>query len=142
MTITAKTDGGQVWLDGYISHPLLRDGGFTKMRFLVDTGATSTTLLQGAVKELKVDFASLKRYYGLAGIGGPQEAYVMENASFVFFDREFDPIFLSTDMYVLKPDPKIALPPSFALLGIDLLRRFRFEYDLPYATLDLKRAED
>ena len=141
MTITAKTDGGQVWLDGHISHPPLRDGGFTKTRFLVDTGATSMIPLQGAAKELKVDFASLKRHYGLAGIGGPQDAYVMQDTSFVFFDREFDPVFLSTDMYVLKPDPKIALPPSFALLGIDL-RRFRFEYDLPYATLDLKRAED
>ncbi len=50
MTITVKIDGGQVWLDGYISHPLLRGGGFTKMRFLVDTGATATTLLQGAAE--------------------------------------------------------------------------------------------
>ena len=111
------------------------------MRFLVDAGATATTLLQGAAEELKVDFASLKRCYGLAGIGGPQEAYVVQNASFVFFDREFDPIFLNTDMYVLKPNPKM-LSPSFALLGTDLLQRFRFEYDLPYATLDLKRIED
>ena len=78
----------------------------------------------------------------MAGIGGPQDAYVMQNAPFVLFDREFDPVFLDTDMYAMKLDPKIAIPPYFALLGIDLLRRFRFEYDLPYAALDLKRAED
>lgn len=66
----------------------------------------------------------------------------MQNTSFVLFDRGFDPAFLNTDMYVLKPDPKVALPPSFALLGTDLLQRFRFKYDLPYATLDLKRIED
>ena len=141
MTITVKIDGGQVWLDGYISHPLLRGGGFTKMRFLVDTGATATTLLQGAAEELKVDFESLKRYRGLAGIGGPQEAYVIQNTSFVLFDRGFDPVFLDTDMHVLKPNPTVALPPSFALLGTDLLQHFRFKYDLPYATLDLKRED-
>jgi len=52
MTITAQTDNGRVWIDGFISHTFLSDGVFAPIKFLADAGASNTTMLPGAASEL------------------------------------------------------------------------------------------
>jgi len=75
----------------------------------------------------------------MVGIGGQQDAYVMENASLLFpTGTSGAPIVLRSDICVLKPGPETKRRFPFALFGTDLLRSFRFEYDMPKATLDLK----
>lgn len=143
MTITARTDNGRVWIDGFISHTFMRDGVFAPIKFLVDTGASNTTILPGAASELKVDFEPLAKHpSGMVGIGGHQDAYVMENASLLFPSGTSDtPIVLRSDVCVLKPEQETKRRFPFAVFGTDLLRNFRFEYDMPKATLDLKNHE-
>ncbi len=100
-------------------------------------------MLQGAAKDHKIDFALLEKHpTGTTGIGGRQDTYVMDDTKFIFEDDQAsEPIVLHADMQVLRPDPEIKDPFSFALFGTDLLSRFRFEYDMPRASLDLVRPE-
>ena len=139
MRTATKVSGTSVWISGFIFHTALPQGAGS-VRFLVDTGAGSTSVLQGAAKDLGVDFALLEKHpSGTTGISGPHEAYVMKNTSLLFLDEQTGmPILLKTDMNVLKPDPRIGRQLSFALFGTDLLSGFRFEYDLPDATLETK----
>lgn len=52
MAITAQTDNGRVWIDGFISHTFLRDGVSAPIKFLADAGTPNTTMLRGAASEL------------------------------------------------------------------------------------------
>ena len=140
MKIATKVDGTSIWINGTIVNPLLHEYNFSKIWFLVDTGADHTTMLQGAAKKLKTDFASLEKHpFGTTGISGRQEVYVMKNTLLAFSDEQTGGLILrNVDMRVVKPDPGSEDETDFALFGTDLLSDFRFEYDLPKATLETK----
>ena len=88
MRIATKVSGTSVWIKGFIFHTALPEGVDT-IRFLVDTGATNTSILQGAAKDLNVNFALLEKHpSGTTGISGLQEAYVMKNVSLLFPDEQ------------------------------------------------------
>ena len=136
--IATEVKGTSVWISGTIVNPLMREHNSSEIPFLVDTGAVHTTLLQGAAKKLGIDFASLEKHpLDALGISGRQGVYVMKDTLLVFSDEQTgEPILRNVDMKVLKPDPNSGDESAFALLGTDLLSSFRFEYDLPAATLE------
>lgn len=138
MKIATEVKGTSIWISGTIVHPLMRKHHSSKIKFLVDTGAVHTTMLQGAAKKLGIDFASLEKDpIDTLGISGRQGTYVMKNTLLMFSDEQTgDLILRSIDMKVLRPDPDSGDESAFALLGTDLLSSFRFEYDLPDATLE------
>lgn len=141
MKIATEVIDSTVWINCVIVNPMLREHNFRKIGFLVDTGADNTTILQGAAQTLKIDFASLEKHpTGTVGISGRQDVYVMENTSLVLSGREGRLILRDIDMNVLMPDPGRKNQPAFGLLGTDLLKSFRFEYDMPSATLETKAA--
>lgn len=140
--VATEVRDASVWINGVIVNPLLRERNFRKISFLVDTGADNTTILQGAAKRLRIDFASLEKHpTGTMGISGQQDVYVMENTSLVLPGEQGGSFILrNIDMNVLRPDPGGENLPAFGLFGTDLLSGFRFEYDLPKATLETKGA--
>ena len=139
MKIATEAIDSTVWINCVIVNTLLRERNFRKIRFLVGTGADNTTILQGAAQTLEIDFASLEKHpTGTAGISERQDVYVMENTSLVLSGRAGRLILRNIDMNVLMPDPRRENRPAFGLLGTDLLKSFRFEYDMPNATLEAK----
>ena len=142
MKIATKVDGTSIWINGTIVNPLLGEYNFSKIWFLVDTGADHTTILQGAAKKRKIDFASLEKHpVDMIGISGRQDAYVMKNTLLAFSDEQTGGLILrNVGMRVLKPDSGSGDETDFALFGTDLLSGFRFEYDLPKATLETKKS--
>lgn len=138
MKIATEVKGTSIWINGTIANPLIREHNSSKIPFLVDTGAVYTTLLQGAAKNLGIDFASLEKHpIDALGISGRQDVYVMKNTLLVFSDEQTGELILrNVDMKVLRPAPDSGNESAFALFGTDLLSSFRFEYDLPKATLE------
>ena len=140
MKIATEVIDSTVWINCVTVNPLLREHDFRKIGFLVDTGAYNTTMLQGAAQTLKIDFASLeKRPTGTVGTSGRQDVYVMENTS-LLSGGEGRLVLRNIGMNVMMPDPGRKNQPAFGLLGTDLLKSFRFEYDMPSAILETKAA--
>ena len=66
------------------------------IEFLVDTGASRTTLLDKDAIYLGLDYNKLTKYKeNLSGIGGSISTYVIEDASLILGDVQMDlPIFV------------------------------------------------
>lgn len=105
------------------------------VKFLIDTGASTTHILDSDAKRLKVDYPELKKLeHGTTGIGGVVDAYVMPNVKLVFrtpegiHEEEFKEVF------VLRHSPRgreeaarIKMFPS--LLGRDFLNGYKVFFD-------------
>lgn len=141
MSVKTVVDGTRVWVDGFIYHPKI-DQNFRSVRFLVDTGADKTTILQGNAILLQIDFSKLtKAKNKTVGVGGSPEVYDIEDAIIGFEDEKTkNPILINLKtLHILKPNKKIKRPLTFTLFGTDLLSLFQFNYDLPLVTLRLKK---
>jgi len=102
------------------------------VEFLVDTGASRTTICDKDAVRLRIDFGRLERLSeGMLGIGGLVDTYVLKDVTLTFrtengkghvenFDR----------VYVLKHpilDERILRIPS--ILGRDMLNKHALAYD-------------
>ena len=115
---------GQVWI------PRLNIGGW--VHFLVDTGATVTSLSPNDGDNLLVPVAELANPARQQGIAGTR-TYYREPAVIMLLDAEewqrFD-----VELYIAPPDAAARYLPS--LLGRDVLNTVRMDYDFPAGRLE------
>ena len=109
------------------------------VNFLVDTGASNTSLHPSAGRRVQIPFDELRDQSDRIGIGGSL-SYCHESASVLLRDGERDHIFDIT-LSIARPQtptssnprPVVNLLPS--LLGRDVLNRLRIDYDYPAGRL-------
>lgn len=118
-------------------HVICRQPPFAMpIRFVVDTGASSTTIADKDALRLGLDYSKLERSDGILGIGGTNvDAFLLKGISIIFRD--------SKSSYQVERLPKIIVLrhrvktieerrlakqiPS--LLGVDILRKYQIRYD-------------
>jgi len=102
------------------------------VEFLVDTGASRTTLLDKDAIYLDLDYNKLPKYKeDLSGIGGSISTYVIEDASLIIGSTQMDipvmvgrhPIEKMTKEELIRT---LRIP---SLLGRDVINRFRLIFD-------------
>ena len=102
------------------------------IEFLVDTGASRTTICDKDAIRLGIDFGKLEKLgEGMLGIGGVVDTYVLKDVKLVF-RREDDKSHVQNfeRIYILKHavlDEKIMRIPS--ILGRDILNKYALIYD-------------
>jgi len=107
------------------------------VEFLVDTGASRTTICDKDVVRLGIDFNMLERLSeGMLGIGGLVDTYVLENVKLTFRREDEESHVENFDrIYVLKHavlDERIMRIPS--ILGRDMLNKHALIYDKRHET--------
>ena len=110
-------------------------GLYHKIRFLIDSGASMTIILDKDVKDSGIDLSKLKKMEkGVSGIGGAIETYLIEDARIVFetgegfYERDLS-LFVGThDLSMMDEETRkrTLLMPS--LLGREILNEFDFHY--------------
>jgi hypothetical protein len=102
------------------------------IEFLVDTGASRTTICDKDAIRLGIDFGKLEKLgEGMLGIGGVVDTYVLKDVKLVF-RREDEKSHVQNfeRIYVLKHvvlDERIMRIPS--ILGRDILNKYALVYD-------------
>jgi len=102
------------------------------LEFLVDTGASRTTICDKDAIRLGIDFGRLERLSeGMLGIGGFVDTYVLRDVKLTFRREDEDIHVENFDrIYVLKHavlDERILRIPS--ILGRDMLNKHALAYD-------------
>jgi len=102
------------------------------VEFLVDTGASRTTICDKDAIKLGIDFSMLEKLgEGMLGVGGVVNTYVLKDVKLVFRrEDERSHVESFERIYVLKHavlDEKILRLPS--ILGRDMLNKYLFVYD-------------
>lgn len=125
MIIGYFDERGRPYVEGRVWVPRLNVSGW--IDFLVDTGATATSLSPNGTRRLRVPISELVNPVQHRGIAGTR-TYYREPAVILFPDgaewRQFD-----VDLYVAPPSPGSDYLPS--LLGRDILNTVRMDYDFP-----------
>lgn len=102
--------------------------------FLLDTGATVTTILDGDAERMEINFEKLKlSELKAAGIGGLVDTYEMHDVIIVFEEEGTgEPIYERLEKVdILKPEEDKESYFDFSLMGTDFLRRTDFKYRGP-----------
>ena len=105
---------------------------YETIEFLVDTGASRTTICDKDAVRLRADYRKLEKHgEGMLGIGGVVNAYILRDVDLIFrtengksFSEKLGRI------YILRhdvPDEKIMRIPS--ILGRDILNKYALFYD-------------
>ena len=102
------------------------------VEFLVDTGASRTTICDKDVTRLSIDLGKLEKLSeGMLGIGGLVDTYVLRDAKLTFRREEGQSHVEEFDrIYVLKHailDERIMRIPS--ILGRDMINKHALVYD-------------
>jgi hypothetical protein len=101
------------------------------VEFLVDTGATRTTISDKEVIRLGLDYAELdKLQAGVFGVGGTVDTYILEDAKLMFNAGKMIQQLPLEQLYILKHsalNDKILRIPS--VLGRDILNKYSLIYD-------------
>jgi hypothetical protein len=131
----------QVIVPSLIFSPTLGEVPFS-MYFLVDTGASHTTILQGNALKLGINFSKLKlAKKPVLGISGKQKVYELDDVTLAFQTTSKPPsdlVFTKLDsMNVIKPTKK-TVPSTMSIMGTDILQRLHFEYGNPKVNLTCK----
>lgn len=120
------------YIDAFLSHPGL--GIEQAIKFLVDTGASKTHILDNDAARLKIDYSQLtQQEEGTVGIGGVVETYVMPQVTLFFrthngklHEESLKNIFvLNHHLEEMEKEERerIKLLPS--ILGRDVLNQFK-----------------
>ncbi|MCD6220238.1 aspartyl protease family protein [Candidatus Calescamantes bacterium] len=119
------------FVDAIIISPLAKL--YHKIRFLIDSGASMTIILDKDVKDCGIDMSKLKRMEKkVSGIGGSIETYLIEDGKIVFetekgfYEQKLSLFVGIHDMSRIDEETrkKVLLIPS--LLGRDILNEFDF----------------
>lgn len=142
MRIRGFTDDDfQPYIGAYLICPLLGEKAFPIL-FLVDTGASITTILAGDAKRIGINYKKLKKSkLPTIGIGGFTDTYELPDVTLVFEkekgegrERFHAERLEKIDVVKQKEDEKFKLPIS--VLGTDVLSRFKVTYDKDYIYLE------
>lgn len=102
------------------------------VEFLVDTGASRTTLIDKDVIFLGLDYNSLKKHsQNVSGIGGSVETYIIDDTTLILGSKQIHlPIFVVRHaLESLNKEDRIKLLRIPSLLGRDIINRFRLIFD-------------
>ena len=115
----------------YIDAVLSFRGYYDRITFLIDTGATRTSILDSDAKRIGIELSDLeKSKKGVAGIGGIAQAFVAKKPTLIFTSDGKEVEIELDEIYILKHkkfDDWTKILPS--LLGRDVLNRYHFVYD-------------
>jgi hypothetical protein len=105
---------------------------YASVEFLVDTGATRTTISDRDAIRLGIDYGMLEKHAeGMLGIGGTVETYTLKNAKLLFHkkDKKTHTETLETICFLrhAQLNEKILRIPS--ILGRDILNKYALVYD-------------
>ena len=127
------------WFDGR-GRPMVRArlviprlGVNGRVNFLVDTGATLTSLHPDDGRRIGCPYDELRSPRNMAGVGGSSQ-YFEESAMVVLYDGDGTHTF-DIELLVSKPQPASVSEPRPvvnrlpSLLGRDVLNRMRMDYD-------------
>ena len=114
------------------------------VEFLVDTGASRTTLLDKDAIYLGIEYEKLRRVQDLSGIGGSVEAYVIDDTTLLF--RESTPIkmpvfVIKHPLVTMDKEERIRILRFPSILGRDVISRFRLIFDRANSELLLTKEE-
>ena len=102
------------------------------IEFLVDTGASRTTLLDKDVICLGIKYDKLRRYeQDLSGIGGSVETYVVDDSLLLFGEYAMKiPVFVARHpLETMDKKERIKILRFPSILGRDVINRFRLIFD-------------
>lgn len=120
-------DDGHAYINAFMSSPKI--GKIVPIVFLVDLGATTTTILEGDCERIGIDCDKLQKSQGSTVVaGGRIQTYVLSDVT-LFFESEDGTYNIERlqKVDVIKPrKDSVRLP--FSLLGIDVIRRFKLTY--------------
>ena len=129
--------GEAAYVPAFVSHENLSIAGWVS--FLVDTGASRTTILDGDARELNLTYESLQSYQpGIIGVGGEVETYVIEHCTLTFSSDLGDYSEPMPVIYVLRHgrfDRRVERLPS--LLGRDIINKYNLVYSRPSGSVFL-----
>lgn len=119
---------------GYINvHVISSSMGIDEtVEFLIDTGASKTTLLDKDAIFLDLDYDDLKKHsQNVSGIGGSVETFIVEDSTLLLDSVEIRvPIFvLRHDIENLNKDERIRILRIPSLLGRDVINRFKLIFN-------------
>jgi hypothetical protein len=128
-------DDGHAYISAFINSPQIK--GTKPILFLVDLGATTTTILEADCVRLGIDCAKLQRSPSSSVVaGGKIQTYVLSDVT-LFFESQDGTYHIERlqKVDVIKPQERsIKLP--FSLLGIDIIKRFKLTYTSNELTLE------
>jgi predicted aspartyl protease len=98
------------------------------LSFLVDTGASITTISYRDAAVMGLDYGSLKKRKEILGIGGRLQAYSIEDVTILFATKEgaLHVVELPEVMVLPRSTENLYLP---SILGRDALKNFSIEFD-------------
>lgn len=123
-----KNDAG--YINAHLISPYL--GIDETVEFLVDTGASRTTLLDKDAIYLGLDYNSLKKHsQNLSGIGGTVETFIIEDSILILDKEQINlPIFIVRHpLERLNKEDKIKILRIPSLLGRDVINKFKLIFD-------------
>jgi len=128
LRIKGVTSDGHAYIQAFISSPLLREKP-APIIFLIDLGATTTTILEGDCRRLGIDCSKLqKSQNSIIAAGGKIETYILPDVTLLFETDKGNYIIEKIEKIdVIKPRRDSILLP-FSLLGVDILSRFKLVY--------------
>lgn len=120
-------DDGHAYIHAFIVCPQIER--ISPIVFLVDLGATTTTILEGDCIRLGIDCNRLEKTPEPTVVpGGKTDTYILNDVVLIFETKEGELDFQRLDkVTVIQPKPDSILLP-FSLLGIDILTRFKLTY--------------
>jgi hypothetical protein len=128
------SDDGHAYINAFMYSPKI--GSTVPIVFLVDLGATTTTILEGDCERTGIDCSKLQRSPDSTVVaGGKIQTYILPDVT-LFFESQDGTHHVERlpRVDVIKPRKgSIKLP--FSLLGIDVVRTFKLTYSSNELTL-------
>ena len=112
------------YIEGRLSIPTQKLN--TDVSFVFDTGADRTTLMPMDGSKLGINYKALNWVGQSTGVGGNSRC-CFEAAIVTFRDVDGSLYSFKIDLLIIEPSPEIATVP--ALLGRDIINRWRTNYD-------------
>jgi len=114
------------------------------VEFLVDTGASRTTLLDKDAIFLGINYNKLRKSeQDMSGIGGSVDTYVIDDSVLLLGDKSIVmPVFvLRHPLEIMDKEEKIKILRFPSLLGRDVLHKFKLIFDKERDELSLENRE-
>jgi hypothetical protein len=105
---------------------------YATLEFLIDTGATKTTISDKDVIRLGIDYEALEKLdKGMLGIGGPVDTYILKEAKLAFHkkDKQTHVEHLESLCFLRHSEVTERILRIPSILGRDILNKYALAYD-------------